>query len=161
MEFSDLMRLHLSGASPASLRNARCRGTDGDVGWSVPNLPVWTRLLEWADLMSRCRIAATQHTTQLVDGHAGEIWSTKMLKYLENKDTSSRADTHWDCEKWLNFLQLGVGVLLVTGAAVGYAVLHSLIVTVPALMGALLLFEGAKALLSCPSVVRWRDAHLH
>ena len=66
-----------------------------------------------------------------------------------NTDTGTNEDTSSNCRTWLGVLQIALGLLLVAAAAFAYSLMNHLAVTLPALMGAVLLFFGTKAVLVC------------
>jgi len=54
-----------------------------------------------------------------------------------------------NCRTWLAIMQLAIGVLLVTAAAFAYSLMHHPAILIPSLMGAALLYQGARAFLVC------------
>ena len=53
------------------------------------------------------------------------------------------------CRSWLAVLQLVIGVLLVTASAFAYTLMPHPVLLVPSLMGAALLYQGARSFLVC------------
>ena len=77
----------------------------------------------------------------------------KAINHVSNKDAASI------CSIAMGILQIAVGVLLVTASAFGYSLLHHPAVMIPALMGAALLFHGAKVFLVCRERPVFHDHH--
>ena len=82
-----------------------------------------------------------------------------MTKPIKTDNTAANKETPGHCWTWLAMLQIVVGVLLVTAAAFGYSLLQHPAVTIPAIMGAALLFTGAKAFLVCRDRSLFSDHH--
>jgi hypothetical protein len=72
-----------------------------------------------------------------------------MTKPIKADSTVANTDARRHCWTWLAMLQIALGVLLVTAAAFGYSLMHHPALMIPAIMGAALLFIGAKAFLVC------------
>ena len=82
-----------------------------------------------------------------------------MTNHRETGNTVSSNDTLRNCSTLLGIFQIAIGVLLVTASAFGYSLLHHPAVMIPALMGASLLFHGAKVFLVCREHSGFRDHH--
>lgn len=78
---------------------------------------------------------------------------TKATNHDENESRSG------NCWIGLGISQIVLGVLLVTASAYGYSLLQHSATIIPALMGAALLFNGAKAYLVCRTSPRFHDHH--
>ena len=64
-----------------------------------------------------------------------------------------------NCWTWINTLQVAVGLLLLLASAFGYSLLKHPLIMVPGMMGALLLFFGAKAAFVCRGRFPLHDHH--
>lgn len=79
---------------------------------------------------------------------------------MQHSNTVNRMSDTGDsdqCRSGFNLLQIITGVLLVTASAYGYSLMHHLAVTIPAIMGASLIFYGAKTALICREGPLFRD----
>jgi hypothetical protein len=83
-----------------------------------------------------------------------------MTKPIKAGSTVANKETRRNCWTWLAMLQIALAVLLVTAAAVSYWLMHHPALMIPAIMGAALLFLGAKAFLVCHDRPLFRD-HQH
>lgn len=63
----------------------------------------------------------------------------------------SNNDAAGDCWGFMGFLQVALGLLLVTASAFGYSLMQHAALLIPAIMGAALLFYGLKAVQVCRS----------
>jgi hypothetical protein len=82
-----------------------------------------------------------------------------MPKHFKTEHTISDKGAPGNCSTWLGILQIAVGVLLVTASAFGYALMQHPALMIPTMMGATLLFYGAKALLVCRNRQMFGDHH--
>jgi len=82
-----------------------------------------------------------------------------MPKHFKTEHSISDKGAPGNCWTWLSILQIAVGVLLVTASAFGYALIQHPALMIPAMMGAVLLFHGAKALLVCRNRQMFGDHH--
>jgi hypothetical protein len=64
-----------------------------------------------------------------------------------------------NCWAGLGIIQIALGVLLVTASAYGYSLLQHAATIISALMGAALLFNGARAFLVCRASPQFHDHH--
>jgi len=64
-------------------------------------------------------------------------------------NTVNTNDATRNCSAYMGIFQLALGALLITASAFGYSLMHHAALLIPALMGATLLFYGAKAALVC------------
>jgi hypothetical protein len=64
-------------------------------------------------------------------------------------NTGSNNDATRNCSASMGVSQLALGILLITASAFGYSLTHHSALLIPAMMGATLLFYGAKAALVC------------
>ena len=64
-----------------------------------------------------------------------------------------------NCSTWMAILQLMLGVLLVTAAAIAYSLMQHPAMLIPSMMGAALLFQGARAFLVCRNRPLMSDHH--
>ncbi|MFZ0469162.1 MAG: hypothetical protein WAL92_09595 [Thiogranum sp.] len=63
----------------------------------------------------------------------------------------SNNDVAGDCSGFMGVLQVALGILLVTASAFGYSLMQHAALLIPAIMGAVLLFYGLKAVQVCRS----------
>jgi len=63
----------------------------------------------------------------------------------------SNTDAAGDCSGSMGFLQVALGILLITAWAFGYSLMQHAALLIPAIMGATLLFYGLKAVQVCRS----------
>jgi len=63
----------------------------------------------------------------------------------------SSNDAVGDCSGFMGFLQVALGILLITASAFGYSLMQHAALLIPAIMGAALLFYGLKAVQVCRS----------
>jgi len=82
-----------------------------------------------------------------------------MTKHSNTENTAAGNDSSGNCWTLLALLQITIGILLVTASAFGYPLTHHLALLIPAMMGAALLFHGAKAFLVCRDRPLFRDHH--
>ena len=80
-----------------------------------------------------------------------------MAKHFKTENTISSSGAPGNCPTWLGILQIALGVLLVTASAFGYSLMQHPALMIPAMMGAALLFYGAKSLLVCRNRSLFRD----
>jgi uncharacterized protein (DUF983 family) len=76
-----------------------------------------------------------------------------MQQSITNNRTSNR------CLSGLALLQVVLGILLVVASAYGYSLFQHLAVTLPAMMGATLIFSVAKSALICRDNPLFRGNH--
>jgi len=88
----------------------------------------------------------------------GGLLNLRRASVLETENTVSNNDAG-NCSTGLGILQIALGVLLVTASAFGYSLMQHAALMIPAMMGAALLFYGAKALLVCRDRSLFRDHH--
>ncbi len=79
------------------------------------------------------------------------------IKSTNHNANEARSDT---CSVGLGMIQIALGLLLVIASAYGYPLLQHAATTIPALLGAVLIYNGAKAFLVCRAIPLFRD-HLH
>lgn len=82
-----------------------------------------------------------------------------MSEHFDVATSASRSDTERNCWTWLNTLQIVLGLLLLLASAFGYPLFKHPVVLVPAVMGAFLLFFGAKAAFVCRGRLMLHDHH--
>ena len=68
---------------------------------------------------------------------------------FKTANSGSSNDTTRNCSAFMGIFQIALGVLLVTASAFSYSLTHHSALLIPAVMGATLLFYGAKAALVC------------
>lgn len=68
-----------------------------------------------------------------------------------NLYTGSNPATTGSCSGFMGALQIALGVLLITASAFGYSLMSHAAMTIPAMMGAGLLFYGIKTVQVCRS----------
>lgn len=66
-----------------------------------------------------------------------------------------------DCSGFIGFVQVALGILLITASAFGYSLMDHAALLIPGLMGAALLFHGLKAVQVCRSGSVSGDQHQH
>jgi len=81
-----------------------------------------------------------------------------MSKHFKTENTVSNSGAG-NCSTWLGMLQIVLGVLLVTASVFSYSLMQHPALMIPTMMGATLLFYGAKALLVCRDRSLFRDHH--
>lgn len=82
-----------------------------------------------------------------------------MSKHCKTENTVSSNVAARHCSTGLGILQIVLGVLLVMASAFGYSPMQHPAQMIRAMMGATLLFCGAKALLVCRDRSLFRDHH--
>ena len=82
-----------------------------------------------------------------------------MSKHIKATNHVSDNDAARSCSIGLGILQIAVGMLLVTASASVYSLLHHPAVMIPVLMGAALLFNGARAFQVCREGSELHDHH--
>ena len=82
-----------------------------------------------------------------------------MSKHSHTTDPVSGSVAGRSCWTWMNTLQVAVGLLLVLASAFGYSLLKHPILMIPGIMGALLLFFGAKAAFVCRNRFLFHNHH--
>jgi hypothetical protein len=82
-----------------------------------------------------------------------------MNKHFETGTTIASTDSHGLCSNLPGFFQIAVGVLLMVASAFGYSLFQHAAVLLPSLMGAALLYHGAKALLVCRKHSAFQNQH--
>ena len=82
-----------------------------------------------------------------------------MTKHTETGNAVYNDDAHRDCSKALGIFQIAVGILLITASAFGYTLMHHAAILIPAIMGAAVLYNGAKVFLVCRQSSAFSDHH--
>jgi len=82
-----------------------------------------------------------------------------MTQHINADNTVANKEVSADCWIWLAMFQIAVGVLLVSASAFGYSLTHHPALMIPAMMGAGLLFFGAKAFQVCRDRPQLRGHH--
>ena len=82
-----------------------------------------------------------------------------MTNYINSDKAAADNDSRGSCWSWLAILQLVPGVLLVTASAYVYTLMHHPAVLIASMMGAALLFQGARAFLVCRHRPLFNDHH--
>jgi hypothetical protein len=82
-----------------------------------------------------------------------------MNKHFETGTPIASTDSHGLCSNLPGFFQIAVGVLLMVASAFGYSLFQHAAVLLPSLMGAALLYHGAKALLVCRKHSAFQNQH--
>jgi len=82
-----------------------------------------------------------------------------MINNIKVDKTTVNNDASSNCWTWLAILQLALGLLLVTAAAFVYSQMQHPAVLIPSMMGAALLFQGARAFLVCRNRPLMSDHH--
>lgn len=73
--------------------------------------------------------------------------------------TNTINDTTSSCWTWLAVLQLAIGLLLATASAFAYSLMPHPAILIPSMMGAALLYQGAKAFMVCRHRLVSNDHH--
>ena len=82
-----------------------------------------------------------------------------MINDINSEKAVANDNLASNCSTWMAILQLMLGVLLVTAAAFVYAQMQHPAVLIPSMMGAALLFQGARAFLVCRNRPLMSDHH--
>lgn len=82
-----------------------------------------------------------------------------MNKHIETGTTVTSTDSPGLCSNLLDFFQIAVGVLLMIASAFGYSLFQHAAVLLPSLMGAALLYHGARASLVCRKHSTFHNQH--
>lgn len=72
-----------------------------------------------------------------------------MTQDINADNTAANKELSSDCWAWLAMYQITIGVLLVSASAFGYSLMQHPALMIPAMMGAGLLFFGARAFMGC------------
>lgn len=82
-----------------------------------------------------------------------------MPKHSKTVNSVSNDEASSNCSIRMGIIQIAIGVLLITASAFGYPLMQHAVLMVPAMMGAALLFHGAKAFLVCRDRPQFGDQH--
>lgn len=82
-----------------------------------------------------------------------------MTKHIETGNAVTNDDAPGNCSTLLGIFQIAVGVLLVIASAFGYSLMHHPTLLIPAIMGAALLFHGAKGFHVCRQSSEFHGHH--
>lgn len=82
-----------------------------------------------------------------------------MTQNLDRETGVSGNDMQANCMIWMGILQIAMGALLVVGSVFVYSLMHHVAVTIPAIMGAALIVQGAKAFMVCRHRPLFSDHH--
>jgi hypothetical protein len=82
-----------------------------------------------------------------------------MSTHIKSTNHNPNEARSGNCWVGLGIIQIALGLLLVIASAYGYSLLQHAATTIPALLGAALLFNGAKAFLVCRASPLLRDHH--
>jgi hypothetical protein len=82
-----------------------------------------------------------------------------MTKHIETGNTVSNEGTTGGCSTLPGIFQIAVGVLLITASAFGYSLMQHPAALLPAIMGAALLFHGARGFVICRHNTEFHNHH--